>query len=377
MAMPMRIAYVITRSDTIGGAHVHVRDLALCLLTRGQQVTVLVGGEGPFTQELTALGIPYRNLHYLVRPIRPGRDMRGLVELRRQLSALQPDLVSTHSSKAGWLGRLAAKSLGVPVVFTAHGWAFTEGVPEVERRLYALAERLASPFADCIITVSEYDRKLALRHRITSKDKLVTVHNGVPDVAVSLRARTERQPPRLVMVARFEPQKDHLTLLRAMAGLKDLPWELEFIGDGPLLEATRAEATRLGLGKRVRFLGARKDVPERLAEAQIFALISNWEGLPLTVLEAMRAGLPVVASNVGGVAEAVADGDTGFLVPRRNSGVLADRLCKLITDPALRRRLGVQGRIRYERDFTFDRMVDRTFAVYQEVLRAKRSSRSR
>jgi len=331
-------------------------------------VTVLVGGEGPFTEELAVRGIPYRSMRYLVRPIRPSTDLRGLLELRAALTELRPDLVATHSSKAGWLGRLAARSLGLPVVFTAHGWAFTEGVPERKRKIYALAERLAAPFADRIITVSEYDRALALRYRIAPAHKLVTVHNGMPDVDPTLRACPEAEPVRLVMVARFEPPKDHATLLCALAGLRDLAWELELIGDGPLLERVRAEAERLGLLERVRFLGARKDVAERIAKAQLFVLTSNWEGFPLSILEAMRARLPVVASDVGGVREAVMEGETGFLVPRGDVGALRARLRQLIMNASLRVKMGQAGRKRFEERFTFEHMFRKTVEVYEDVL---------
>jgi len=369
----VNIVYVITRSDSIGGAHIHVRDLALNLLRAGHTVTVLVGGEGPFAAELAARGIPYRSLRYLVRPIRPGTDLRGLWELRAALAELKLDLVSAHSSKAGWLGRLAARSLGFPVVFTAHGWAFTEGVPEHKRKIYALAERLAAPFADRIITVSEYDRALALRYRIAPAHKLVTVHNGMPDVDPTLRACPEAEPVRIVMVARFEPQKDHTTLLCALVGLKDLAWELELIGDGPLLERVRAETGRLGLLERVCFLGARKDVAERLAKAQIFVLSSNWEGFPRSILEAMRAGLPVVASDVGGVREAVMEGETGFLVPRGDVGALRARLRQLIMNASLRVKMGQAGRKRFEEQFTFEHMFKKTLEVYEDVLGIKLS----
>lgn len=261
------------------------------------------------------------------------------------------------------------------MVFTAHGWAFTEGVPERERRLYACAERLVAPLADRIITVSDHDRELALAHRVAAPERLVTIHNGVPDVPSSLFARPSEGPPRLAMVARFEPQKDHFTLLDALAGLIDVSWELELIGDGPWRKAVEKRVEDLSLVRRVRFLGARKDVAQLLARAQVVVLSSKWEGLPRTILEAMRAGLPVVASDVGGVREAVADGETGFLVPRGDVAVLRDRLLRLIQSPQLRVRMGQAGRSRYERHFTFERMFDETMSVYEAVLAAHHGTR--
>ena len=143
------------------------------------------------------------------------------------------------------------------------------------------------------------------------------------------------------MVARFGAQKDHPTLLRALAGLRDLPWQLDLVGEGPLLSQTRTLAASLGLEDRVHFLGQRMDVDRILANAQVGLLITNWEGFPLSILEAMRANLPVVASGVGGVSESVTDGVTGFVVPQGDVEVLRDRLRRLLSDPALRASLGI------------------------------------
>ncbi|HHY38780.1 MAG TPA: glycosyltransferase family 4 protein [Clostridia bacterium] len=367
----MRIAYVITRSDAVGGAHIHVIDLASALLTRGHEVIVLVGGHGPFTEELWRKGIQFHSMPYLGRSIRPARDALAFLALRQTLGELNPDLVSLHSSKAGWLGRLVGTSLGLPTVFTAHGWAFTEGVPNLSRVAYAVAEKLAAPFCVRIITVSLYDLELALHYRIASPQKLVAIHNGMPDVPETLRAAPEESPPAIVMVARFEAQKDHATLLRALAQLSATPWKLILVGDGPLRPAIENLTVNLGLSGRVHFVGARLDVADILARAQVFALISNWEGFPRSILEAMRAGLPVVASDVGGVNEAVVDGETGFLVPRSDTVTLAQRLKLLLDNPALRLRQGQAGRARYASHFTFEQMLEKTLAVYRECIEDK------
>lgn len=364
----MRIVQIITRSDAIGGAHVHVRDLARRLMQEGHEVIVLVGGDGPFVEDLARHNIPFRSMSHLVRPIRVRNDLKAFFELRSVLKTLCPDVVATHSSKAGWLGRLAARSLGLPVVFTAHGWAFTEGVPRKHRILYSLAERIASRYADRIVTVSEFDRSLALRYGIAPEHKLVTIHNGMPDVQSKFVAQPDLSPPRIVMVARFDIPKDHRTLLRALAQLVDLPWELELVGDGPLRNDIENYANSLRIRERVAFLGARADVAKRLARAQVFALISRWEGLPLTILEGMRAGLPVIASDVGGVREVVTDGENGFLVSRGDSYALAKKLRVLLCDPQVRLRMGRQGRRRYEQSFQFEHMYEKTLRVYSEII---------
>jgi glycosyltransferase involved in cell wall biosynthesis len=336
---------------------------------RGHSVVVLVGGSGPFLDDLRAQGIDTIVLRHLVVPIRPLQDLRAFRELRAALLAFGPDLIAAHSSKAGVLGRMVARLLRVPVVVTTHGWSFTTGVPPMRAAVYRWIERATGPLAaDRTITVSDYDRELALRARILPAHRLVTVHNGMPDVAPSLRADPARTPPRLVMVARFAAQKDHPTLLRALAGLRDHAWELDLVGEGPRGAETESLASALGLRERVHFLGQRMDVDRILANAQIGLLVTNWEGFPLSILEAMRAALPVVASAVGGISESVRDQETGFLVPAGQVEPLRERIRQLLGDPGLRVRLGARGRAVYEEHFALDRTVSKTLAVYRDVL---------
>jgi glycosyltransferase involved in cell wall biosynthesis len=170
------------------------------------------------------------------------------------------------------------------------------------------------------------------------------------------------------MIARFGAQKDHPTLFRALAGLKDQPWELDLIGEGPLMGEATSLAAALGIADRLNFLGQRTDVDQILAQAQVSLLVTNWEGFPLSILEAMRAQLPVVASAVGGVGESVTDGETGYLVARGDVGALQDRIRRLLESPALRVRMGTSARAQYERRFTLAQTVARTLAVYHDVV---------
>ena len=364
----MKIAYLITRADPIGGAQIHVRDLATAMRAGGHSPTVITGGTGSFLESLEEEGVPVIIVRDLTVPIGPVRDFRALREIRSVLKELRPDLLTTHSSKAGILGRIAGRSLGIPVVFTAHGWAFTPGIPSLHAAVYRQIERLVGPLSSRIITVSEFDRRLAIEAGIVSQKRLVAVHNGIPDVPPSLRADPGRFPVRLVMVARFEPQKDHVTLLKAMAGLHQQPWELDLIGNGPLMKEMESLASTLGIAERVRFLGQRMDVGEILAQSQVSLLVTNWEGFPLSILESMRAGLPVVASGVGGIAESVRDGETGYLVARGSVEELRQRVGLLLNDARLRSRLGASGRSYYEQHFTLAHSVAKTLAVYEDVV---------
>lgn len=364
----MRIVHIITRSDNVGGAQIHVRDLSVIAREHGHDVIVLTGGDGPFTEELSDHGVPWVSIPRLGRPIRPLDDWLAFRQIRKALRRLEPEVTSMHSSKAGLLGRVAAWSLGRPAIFTAHGWAFHPSVPAHQALAYRSFESLGAKFADRIITVSEFDRQLALRGRVAPPAKLVTVHNGIPDLPPALRARQDAAVPRLIMVARFEAPKDHGTLFQALSGLNHMQWQLDLIGDGPLSAEAEDHAVALGIRDRLRFWGSRRDVAERLAEAQVFLLLSDREGFPLSILEAMRAELPVIASGVGGIPEAVADGVTGFLVPARNPGMLRDRIERLLASSDLRGRLGAGGRARYEREFTLEHSFSKTFEVYREVV---------
>jgi len=364
----LRILYIISRADALGGASVHVRDMAIEALARGHEVSVAVGGEGPVTEALADAAVPYRSLRHLKRELHPWHDTLAVLELRQVIKVLQPDLVSAHASKAGFLGRMAARWAGVPVIYTPHCWSFVDGFPRAG--LYRRAEKLAARWADRIVAVAEEERQIALRKGICAGSKITTIHNGMPDVAPGLLASPATSPPRMVMIARFEEQKDHPTLVRALTQLEDLPWSLDLVGDGPTMAGVRKQVAEAGLTTRVNFLGYRTDIPQILAQAQIYLLISNWEGFPRSIIEAMRAGLPVVASDVGGSREAVQEDVTGFTVPKGDAVDLASKLRILLTDPAARARMGSAGRASYENNFTFRRMADRTFRLYEEVIAA-------
>ena len=301
----------------------------------------------------------------LTGPLDPYRDLRAVVALTRLFRHRRPDLVHLHSSKAGLLGRVAAKLSGVPAVFTAHGWAFTEGASAARRQLAIWAERLAAPLSAAIIAVSAYDRALAARHHVTRK--AVVIHNALPHSDLPLpRPAQNTRPVRLVMVARFAVPKDQLLLLRAAAAFPQT--EVWLIGDGETRPQAEALTHQLGMMDRVKFWGNREDVNQLLSESDIFCLCSHYEGFPISILEAMRAGLPVVASDVGGVAEAVSEGQTGLVVAQHDLAHWRLALGRLVDDGALRRQLGTAGRGRFEAEFTAAPMLERTWQVYQRVL---------
>jgi glycosyltransferase involved in cell wall biosynthesis len=335
---------------------------------RGHQVLVLAGGEGPVSEQIRSAGVPYRSLRYLRRALHPLRDVLAARELAGAVRGFGPDLMSVHTAKAGWIGRAVAARLGIAVVHTPHGWPFWGRLSATGDLLYERAERVAAKWASVIICVCEAERRAAIGARVARPDQLQVIHNGVRDVAQELRARVELHPPRIVSVARLEAPKDHATLLAALARLKSERWELDLVGEGPLEGRLRRQAAALGIADRVSFLGYVRDPERVLASAQVFALCSRSEGFPRSILEAMRAGLPVVASAVGGVPEAVSEPYTGHLATPGDPVAFAEALAPLLKDTALRRRMSAKARQTYEERFRFELTANRTEALYATLI---------
>jgi glycosyltransferase involved in cell wall biosynthesis len=371
----MKIAFLITRMDSIGGAQIHVRDTSLWLKQNGHDPIVMTGARGGICKTLFGAGVQVVEIQGLVRPIRPLRDARALIAIRRALKSWEPDLVSCHSSKAGILGRIAARTMGVPVIFTAHGWAFTEGVPALQGLAYKAIERACGSLSDHIITVCHYDRQLALFANIAPPSRITTIHNGTPLMRPVHREPDPTGPVRIGMVARFGPQKDHATLLRALARLRHKNWRLHLIGGGDRSSAV-CKASTLGLLDRIEFVGESSNVPDLLATLDVFCLISHWEGFPRSILEAMRASLPVVASDVAGVRESVEEAVSGYVVPVGDDRLLAQRLGTLIDSSSLRTAMGEKARASFESGFTIEHMLRPTLGIYRTVLAGATGVRS-
>jgi glycosyltransferase involved in cell wall biosynthesis len=365
----MRVLYVITKAEH-GGAQTHVLDLLRGL--SAIEKCLVAGEDGPLVAQARKLSIPCTVLPSLVHRISPGCDLGAIRELRRLIRRVRPDIVHCHSSKAGFVGRLAARLEGVPTVFTAHGWGFSEGIPWPRRVVALWAERLAARWTNALIVVSQFDRDLALRFGVGAPSRIRVVYNGVPDVPQRAKP-SEGGPVVATMVARFTPQKDHLTLLQA-ARLVDGDWRLVLVGDGPTRPAVERFVERNRLAHRVSFLGLRDDVPDILARSHVFCLVSNWEGLPISVIEAMRAGLPVVATDVGGVRELVVHGRTGLLCRRQDPEHVAECLSSVLDSAYRRALLGANGRARYEESFSVEPQLAAVEAVYRECTKNRLST---
>jgi glycosyltransferase involved in cell wall biosynthesis len=217
-----------------------------------------------------------------------------------------------------------------------------------------LVDRLVEPLTTATICVSENDRVAGLAARTCVAERTVVVPNAVDLPAVRRPRSTERELPLFLAVGRLRAPKDFMTFVRALGKLPPESFEAVIVGEGPDRGLLEHEIGALGLAGRVRLVGERRDVPDLLADADVFVLPSRSEGHPVAILEAMAAGLPVVASRVGGVPEQVSHGETGLLVEPGDPDELAAALRRLATNPPLRHRLGAAGRERAERAFDLD-----------------------
>ncbi|MFD1205217.1 glycosyltransferase family 4 protein [Sporosarcina contaminans] len=361
----LKIVQIITNMEHMGGAQIHVRDISNYLQTEGHSIHVVTGAGGNAHQLLETISI--HRVHHLIRDLRPIDDVKAFLEVRKLLKILKPDLVATHSSKAGIVGRMAAKSLHIPVVFTAHGWSFTDGVSSSKKVFYRFVERIAGQFTSGIIAVSEYDRQLAIQQKVLPDWKIICIQNGVPELVEHKKASASTKNLNLVMVARFAHPKKQIDLLQSLCHLQHLDWTMHFVGDGPEMEKAKRFAKESGIADRVRFEGRLEDVTKILDIADIFLLISQYEGLPLSVLEAMRAGLPIIATNVGGVQEAVTT-KNGILVPAGDLIELQKAIEKLIEHPELRIEMGKWGSEIFKERFTFQKMMNETVDYYKSIV---------
>lgn len=343
----------------------HVVDVVRTLDRTRFRVDVACPRESTLWRELEAdEGV---TLHAIAAARRP--SPADAASLGRLLPLVRrADVVHAHSSKAGFLARAAALATGRTrrCVFTPHGWSFwaAEGA---EQRLYLELERVAARWCRTIVAVGDAERDSGLAARVGRAEQYRVVRNGI-DVD---RFAADPQPVagRILMVGRLAPPKRQDLAVRAVARVRAAVPEAELwlVGDGPGRDELERTVAEVGAGSFVRLLGNREDVPRLLAEAACVVLASDYEGTPLSVLEAMAAGVPVVASHVGGVGEAVLDGETGLLVPPDDEDALAAAIAEALGSPDRARALGEAGRARARAGFSLRRMVGELADLYEEV----------
>lgn len=349
----------------------------------GFDVELACAPGGPLLELVEQHGMRARPLRHLVWPIHPFHDPLVVWELVRLMRRQRYTIVHTHNSKAGFVGRLAAKLAGVPIiVHTVHGFAFHEHEPWWRRQLYRGLEQLAAHWCDRLIMISQPLVEWALRAHIAPRAQMVKIYSGIdlkafrqPIDRARLRAALGFQDHEFVVgeVAKLWRGKGHEVLFRAAANLTDrLPsLRLLIVGEGGLRPFLTRLSEDLGIRERVVFTGFRQDIPALTQVVDVAVLPTQFEGMGRAVLEAQAAGKPVIASRVGGVPDLIVDGQTGLLVDPGNVDQLADAIWQLSQHPEQRRQLGEAAQRAVDERFDAATMARQIVQVYKEVLAQK------
>lgn len=353
---------MVSQPDAAGVPR-HVIDLSLAIAALGYQVTVAAPVGSAAWRELgdhpTIALVPFTH--------RRGPHPTDVLWLLRLLQGVRAfDVVHAHSSKAGFLSRLACLLTGRRrrCVFTPHAWSFWSATGP-RRLLYVGLERLAAPWGSRIVALSAYERDAGLSAGIGRAKQFAVIRNGIN--VERFRAEPAPTPGSVVMVARLSAQKRADLVVRAAALLhrQGVDIHLQLIGDGPLRKQVESVVSECDAAAYVALLGDRDDVPALLSAASCFVLASDYEGCPLSVLEAMAAGLPVVVTRFGGIEEVVTPA-TGIVVGH-TAAELAAAIARVLADPAAARAMGAAGRIVAGQHFTAARMAGDTAALYESL----------
>jgi glycosyltransferase involved in cell wall biosynthesis len=362
----INLLLIVTNAD-LAGAPIHVRDLALELHQRGNDVSVVFGENGVIKDALDKAGIKTFVLPSIRSNINLRQDICSVREFIRVVKAVRPDVIHAHSSKAGLIARIVGFYLSIPVIYTVHGWGFGRGRRRIISAFVYLTELMLSRITSKFISVSNADREIGLKYFALANSKISTIYNG-SNFKSAFRGK-DLCGLHLIMVARNDHQKDYDTFFKALALSKFD--SAVIVGRGTNEESFIANAQSLSGDnfKKIQFLGPRSDVEILLENSTIFVLSSRFEGLPISIIEAMSKGMPVLASAVGGVPELVSNGINGYLFNPGEFKDLALRINDLSDDPRKIELYGEASHARFVRDFSIGSMVDKILNVYLSVMR--------
>ena len=358
------ILLVSTNADR-AGAPIHLLTLANNLNYSSNNYRFVFGERGPVVESVNDLGFE-TNVISMSSDMSVLRTFQAIRGLRKQLVTENIDIVHSHSAKAGFVTRMAAVGLQCKTIHTIHGWPFGSGRPLLQTLACWTLEFISSFWTDHFLAVSHADYRVGVKARIFRGNTRVSViWNGISDDEKAWA------PPKkfdVIMVARFCDQKDYGTLFRSLSGLEE--YKVVCVGQGTestnFRDLVRSESGVSALDS-IRGIGATKNVTRWLRRAKVFVLTSHYEGLPLAIIEAMSQGLPIIATNVGGVNEIVLDGENGFLLAEGDHEGLKRCIKALITDIDLRQKFALKSRAFYKNELSDEQMAKKIVAIYDVV----------
>ena len=385
----LRVIRVIARLN-IGGPAIHAILLTAGLDPARFESTLVTGVEAAYEGNMLDLaaqkGVQPLVIPELGREINSLRDWVTLIKLYRLFRDRRPHIVHTHTAKAGTVGRLAARLAGVPVVVhTFHGHVFHDYFGPLQTKVFIGIERFLASLSDRIVTVSEGQRRELADYRVASLDKIVVVPLGFELDALfnceSLRGQLRQElgiaegVALVGIMARLTAIKNHRLFLDAAKLIVEAGQEAMFlvIGDGELRAELEAYVAELGLEKRVIFTGWRRDLPRIYADLDVVALSSLNEGTPVSLIEAMAAARPVIATRVGGVPDIVLDKKSGYLVQSKNAEGLARGILDLLRAPDRAREMGLAGQAAVYPKYASETLLANVEKLYLELLRERKS----
>ena len=378
------VVHVITKLE-FGGAQQNTLYTVASLDRKRFEPVLMTGPGGYLMPEALDLGLDLRVVSNMERVLRPGVDAAAYREMGKLLEPYRgrPAIVHTHSSKAGILGRWAARKNRIPVIIhSIHGFGFTPAQSPPKRLLFQTAERFTSRITDHFIAVSEANRKDGARLGLFGPERCTVIRSGfnldefkeAETVEDKLRSELGAPPEAVfvLMVACLKPQKGPLDFVQVASLVRREVPEARFLlaGDGELKDALLREVHRLGLDDVFFPLGWREDVPGLMKSSRVVVLTSRWEGLPRVIPQAKAAARPVVATAVDGSVEAIREGVDGYLCSPGDVDSMAERVIRLLKDQDLACRMGREGN-RVVDEWDQDQMVRKQEELYEQLLREK------
>lgn len=359
------ILYIVTKSD-LGGIQKYLLGIARNL-PEDINAYFLMGSPGYLSDELLKLGIQNENIHFI--PMTNNifditQHVKSNFKTLQLIKKIKPDIIHCNATTGAIVGAICGFLTHTKTIYTVHGWPFTDGISKNKQKFYKVLEFLICSVFKKIICVSEYDRQIGIKVLPMYKNKMITIHNGIADIPDEFKKKEfSKDKLKIVMISRFCPQKDPYTLINAVNQLnkEGLNIELDLFGYGEELDKVLSTIEETNCSN-IQYKGEISDVIPILNNYDVYALISNWEGLPIGIIEAMRAGLPILVSNVGGNSECV--NGNGFLVKRQDATDCRIQMKKLYNEKERLAELSQNSRELYYAKFSVNQMFKNTIGNY-------------